>query len=329
MKQSGAAITWDNWERPLTVPVPGIPPALALLPGAKCTRCKAQAVVRLVSHNSRFCPACFDRFFLSSVSMALRIIPLPKDETIAVAVSGGKDSLTVWDALRRLEYPTLGIHLDLGIDMFSQYSREAAAAFAEERGLELRVIRLKDVFGAGLPGILRKNRKDPCSVCGTVKRHYLNLLCVEAGTATVVTGHNLDDEAGRLLGNLVRHRERYIEKFHPFLPSAMPGQAARAKPLYRVDEGEIRTYAALHNIRPAAVNVCPFAKGATSTYFKEALELLEQRMPGTKRDLVYGRLKGKKPPEGEAFLPCSRCGQPTFAGVCAVCQLKDRVFSTD
>ena len=62
---------------------------------------------------------CFEKFFLNGVAKGLKMVGFPPDTPLVVAVSGGKDSLAVWDALARLGYQTLGLHLDLGLGEFS------------------------------------------------------------------------------------------------------------------------------------------------------------------------------------------------------------------
>ncbi len=297
----------------------------------KCTRCRGEAVVRLPSHNAKFCAECFDLFFLSSVRRGLKKLDPPPHRPIAVAVSGGKDSLAAWDVLHRLGYETVGLHLDLGVEGFSEASAATVAAFARPRGLDWRVYELEALFGYRLPDLDRRTRLDTCAVCGALKRGWLNRLAVEEGFTVLATGHHLDDEAGRLLGNLVRHRRQYLAKFYPYLPSTHPKLAARIKPLYRVDETEIKTYVALRGIEPVQGPGCPFQKGATSHYFKAALEFLEEKMPGTKRDFLFTYLKRQKPPleAEEGFMTCAVCGQPTYGELCAVCRLKERLSAQE
>jgi len=291
----------------------------------KCTRCKAEAHIRLPSHNAKFCGDCFDLFFLSAVRKALKLFWTERPGRIAVAVSGGKDSLAAWDALNRLGYQTLGLHLDLGVKGFSQASREAVEVFAAERGLDCRIRSLAELWGRSLPEVQRRTRREICSICGQLKRSFLNRLAVEEGCAWLATGHHLDDEAGRLLGNLVRHRQDYLDKFYPCLPAAHPRQASRIKPLYRLDAGEIRTYVAERGIRPLTGITCPFNKGATSHYFQQALQFLEEKMPGTKRDFLYVYLQDRQPPREESFGTCAVCGQPTWGQLCSVCRLRQRL----
>ncbi len=293
--------------------------------GMKCTACKAPAEIRLPSHNAKFCDPCFEKFFLNGVAKGLKTVGFPTDSAIAVAVSGGKDSLAVWDALNQVGIKTLGLHIYLGMGEFSDISASAVEKFARDRGFDYKIHHLDTIFGHPLTEIARSTRLPTCSVCGTLKRSYINSLTVEAGFNAVATGHHLDDESGRLVGNLIRHKTQYLDKFYPYLPSVHPAQAARIKPLFRLDQHEIRAYCRIRGIEPAGGDGCPFSKGATSHYFQEAMEFLEEKMPGTKRDFLFTYLKSKEPPREESFGTCLSCGQPTYGERCGVCRLKERM----
>jgi len=292
---------------------------------AKCSRCRGRAEIALPSHHARFCPDCFDTFFQNAVARALKKLKLPQDRELMVAVSGGKDSLATWDILHRLGYPTKGLHLNLGIDQFSGPSREAVERFAQPRGLPWSEYSLQEEFGFSLPEVQTRFRRKICSVCGRLKRQLFNKLTVKEGFDILVTGHNLDDEAGRLLGNLVGNRQEFVHKQHPFLPSPHPLIPAKLKPLYRVEIKEILIYCELRGIEPAEAS-CHFSKGATSHSFKDALDLLEQRMPGTKRSFLFSYLEGKTPPHSEGdFGTCAHCGQPAWYDICGLCSLKRQI----
>jgi uncharacterized protein (TIGR00269 family) len=175
--------------------------------------------------------------------------------------------------------------------------------------------------GYSLPEIRRRTRRKICSVCGTLKRQLLNRLTLAAGSSVLCVGHNLDDEAGRLLGNLVRHRTQYLDKQQPFLPSTHPRLPAKGKPLYRLDAAEIRTYCQLTGIYPVSAD-CPLARGATSHAFQDALRFLEQQMPGTKRDFLFTFLRNHPAPAApSSFGTCRTCGEPTYQELCGVCHL--------
>ena len=293
--------------------------------GAKCTRCRARATIRLPQHHAIFCVDCFHFYFKNAVKRAMKHFRLPPGAPILVAVSGGKDSLALWHVLHDLGYATHGLHLSLGIEDFSKVSLAAVEAFALERGLPYAHYSLEEILGHDLYELRKYARRDMCSVCGLLKRQLLNRLTIREGFACLAVGHNLDDEAGRLLGNLVRHRVQYLGKQHPFLPSTHPGLPAKLKPLYRLEASEILRYCELNGIKPVTLK-CPLSRGATSHFFKEALDLLETKMPGTKRDFLFTYLDRNKPqPEHQAFVSCTQCGEPAYADLCSICSLLEKV----
>jgi len=299
--------------------------SFALFPeGAKCTRCKNPPSIRLRSHHAIFCPDCFLHYFQTAVKRAMRKFRFSREEPVLVAVSGGKDSLALWDVLHELGYATKGLHISLGIEDFSAASVDSIRRFAEPRKLKWSSYSLEESLGFSLPEIRKRTRRKICSVCGTIKRQMINRLTIQEGFGKIAMGHNLDDEAGRLLGNIVRHRSDYFEKQYPYLPSSHPRLPAKLKPLYRLEAHEIRTYCKLKDIIPLD-RKCEFARGATSHSFKQALDFLEDKMPGTKRDFLFTYLSNRNPPQCQTpYSICEACGEPCFGDICSVCNLLDR-----
>ena len=75
----------------------------------KCKICKATAVVALRSHNAAFCPDCYLKFFARQVEKGIEGQKLfTRDERILVALSGGKDSLSLMLELSRQGYDVTG-----------------------------------------------------------------------------------------------------------------------------------------------------------------------------------------------------------------------------
>src|SRR5437879_12170802 len=86
----------------------------------KCRKCGAPAVLELRRHNAAFCAPDFLEFFRNQVREAIRKHRMfTKDEQVLVAVSGGKDSLALWDVLIDEGYRTTGLYLDLAIVDYS------------------------------------------------------------------------------------------------------------------------------------------------------------------------------------------------------------------
>lgn len=302
----------------------------------RCKRCrKAEAAVDLPSHNSAFCPDCFFVFFRRQVEEGIRRFRmLSADDRVLVCISGGKDSLVLWDILIDLGYRTEGLHIDLGIDGYSDRSREKVMAYAAARGKEPIVADLR-AEGVPIPEASRRARKEECAVCGTVKRYFFNRVAAEKGFTAVATGHNLDDEAARLLGNLLHWQEEHLSRQNPLLPDVEGGLVRKVKPLWRVSEMETAAYGFLKGI-DYVTEECPMSLDATSLVYKEALTLIEEEMPGTRRKFYQGFLdrSGEFAPrpdprraagEGAPPVRCASCGAPTYAEVCGFCRLKQQV----
>jgi len=251
-----------------------------------------------------------------------------RDETIMVAVSGGKDSLALWDVLIEDGYRTTGLYLDLGIFEYSAESRNKCEAFAARRGQALLVERVADAVGAPIPEVQKVTRRPTCSACGLSKRYLMNKAALEHGYPVVATGHNLDDEAATLFGSVLHWQTDALSRQSPALASTHPRLVRRVKPLYRLSELETAAYAFLRGI-DYIVDECPFARGATSLEHKDLLNRLEEASPGAKHNFLFGFLdKARAAFERQEALDlraCASCGQVTTGEICAFCKLADQV----
>ncbi len=296
----------------------------------KCRVCRGPAVIDLKRHNANFCHEHFVAHCEEQVRRAIHHFSmLAPGERVLVAVSGGKDSLAAWDILTRLGYPAEGLYLGLGIDAYSDDSLAAARAYAEPRGLTLHVVDLAETHGFTVPGAAAVTRRSPCGACGLAKRHEFNRVARDLGFAVVATGHNLDDEAAVLLGNTLRWETDYLARQHPALPAGR-GFARKIKPLYRLGEREMAAYCVLEKI-DYQVDECPMAAGNRHLGYKETLNELERRSPGSKAAFLFGFLDRMLPlldpaahAEAADVHPCTECGEPTTGDVCAFCRLRER-----
>lgn len=157
-----------------------------------------------------------------------------------------------------------------------------------------------------------------------MKRYWLNRLTRQLGFQVVATGHHLDDETGRLLGNMIRGHSHHLDRQWPMLPAASH-LARRIKPLCRLSGLEIRAYVQALDLKPLQAK-CVKARGATLPHYQEAMTLLEQKMPGTKLNFYLGFLKSKGGPPALEEQPyvCRSCGLPAQAAVCAGCNLLEQ-----
>jgi uncharacterized protein (TIGR00269 family) len=295
----------------------------------RCRTCGGQAVLELRRHNVAFCADDFQEFFRKQVREAVRKHRMfTHEEPILVAVSGGKDSLALWDVLIGEGYRTTGLYLDLGIGDYSAESRARCEAFAGARSARLLITRVADEVGAPVPVIKDVTRRPPCSGCGLSKRYLMNRVALDHGFPVVATGHNLDDEAATLFGSVMHWQTDALPRQSPALASTHPKLVRRVKPLYRLSERETAAYAFLRGI-DYIVDECPFAAGATSIRYKEILSQLEETSPGAKHNFLFGFLDKARPAferaEAVELQECTRCGQVTTGTVCAFCKLAEQV----
>jgi uncharacterized protein (TIGR00269 family) len=258
------------------------------------------------------------------------------EEKILVAVSGGKDSLSLWDILTRLGYQADGLYIGLGIDGGIGYSAESqrlTEKFAAAHGLKLHVVDVQKEYGQPIPmlaEITNRGKGKPCSVCGLTKRHVMNRIARDLGYDVLATGHNLDDEAAVLFGNTLNWSVEYLLRQGPVLP-ASPGLARKVKPLCRFYEREMTAYALLRGIE-YIYEECPFAEGSTSIYYKELLNQLETERPGAKLTFYLRFLEARRAglfvdrqQAQQSLHACPNCGQPTSApGLCSFCRMMDK-----
>ncbi|MFC0081362.1 ATP-binding protein [Aciditerrimonas ferrireducens] len=311
----------------------------------RCVRCRQPAVVELPGQRTAFCPPCYLHHVRQKVARTMAEgHMLRRGERAVVAVSGGKDSLCLWDVLATaaeadatdeapplLEAPPAGVYLDLGIGEYSARSRETVERFAEARGLPLHVVAVAEELGAGIPEAARSGARSACGVCGLSKRHLLNRFALAEGYDVVLTGHNLDDEAAVLLGNVLQWDLEQLRRQRPVL-EGRPGLVRRAKPLVRTTEWETAAYCVVAGI-DYVVEECPMAEGNRHLVYKDLLARLEDRAPGIRSAFHRGFLRRLQPlledQLGEQSLaglqPCARCGAPTTGEVCAFCRVAERL----
>jgi uncharacterized protein (TIGR00269 family) len=308
----------------------------------KCRKCGGKAVINLMQHHMGLCKEDYLAWVPEQVEKVIQKYRMfGKDARILVAVSGGKDSLALWDILTRLGYRADGLYIGLGIDGGVNYSAESqrlTEQFAAQHGLKLHVESVPETYGASIPQIAARTHRGqgaPCSVCGLSKRHIMNRLAQEGSYDVLATGHNLDDEAAVLFGNTLRWAGGYLVRQGPVLEADKPGLARKVKPLCRMYERDMAAYALLRGIE-YIYEECPHAVGATSIEHKELLNQLEATHPGIKLQFYSLFLQAKKDglftpqaqsdPDAADLHACPTCGQPTSAmGECAFCKMMKKV----
>ena len=295
----------------------------------RCIRCKAPANVEVRRHRSAFCAGCYPDWFRKQVQRAIESEAMfGREDRVLVAISGGKDSLALWHTLVELGYRADGMYIRLGIGNYSQHSQSASERFAAKHGLTLHQVDLKEEYGFVVPQLRNQREGKPCAACGTVKRYHFNKVAVDLGYDVVATGHNLDDEAATLFGNVIHWQTDFLGRQGPVLDSTHPKLARKVKPLFRLAERDTAAYAVIERI-DYILEECPMAVGAKSLEYKDLLNSLEERQPGLKQRFLVGFLRGGRKALATRTDPvqireCRECGQPTTGEVCSYCRMRER-----
>jgi uncharacterized protein (TIGR00269 family) len=302
----------------------------------KCRVCRGPAVIDVRRANANFCPEHFVDFTRRQVTKAIEEFEmLSPGDRVLVAVSGGKDSLALWDLLLDLGFEADGLYIGLGIGEYSDVSGDHTRAFAATRGARLIEIDLRRDHGYDIPTAAKATRRVPCSACGLSKRHLFDKAAIDGGYDVVATGHNLDDEAAVLFGNTLRWDADYLGRQLPVLP-ARRGFPRKVKPLVRLGEREMAAYCVVRGI-DYLVDECPMAAGNRHLRYKEALNTIEAGSPGAKHSFYFNflahaaeRFRADTAAETEGGLaPCDRCGSPTTGTTCAFCLLVDKAAAAE
>lgn len=302
----------------------------------RCRRCGKKACINMRQHKLALCKTHFLDWVPEQVERSIRRYHMfTREDRLLVAVSGGKDSLSLWDILLRIGYPADGIYIGLGIDggvNYSMNSLEYARSFAQERGLLLHTVDIHAEYGETIPELAMRTHRGhykPCSVCGLAKRHVMNRIARQKNYTALLTGHNLDDEAAILFGNTLSWSGPYLVHQAPVLEADKPGLVRKVKPLCRIYEREMATYALLRGIQYIHEE-CPFALNSTSIYHKQLLNILESDRPGAKLNFYLSFLRARSDglfspsadEHAEHLHTCPECGQPTSApGFCVFCRM--------
>jgi len=225
--------------------------------------------------------------------------------------------------------------IGLGIGGYSSRSTEFARQFAESRSLHLHEYDLADKHGFTVPSATAATKRVPCSACGLSKRHVFDAVALSEGYDVVVTGHNLDDEAAVLFGNVARWQNDYLARQFPVLPAAN-GFPRKAKPLVRLSERDMAAYCVLRDI-DYIVEECPMAAGNKHLEYKELLNTMEVASPGAKHSFYFGFLERaaslfraqEQEDKVSSLTTCTRCGSPASGEICSFCRLVEHAVPVE
>ncbi len=299
----------------------------------RCSACSRDAVIFIPYSGRYLCERHFMEFFEKRVRAEFRKqADIRKGSKIAVAVSGGKDSVTTMHLTAEIMLPrgveVEAISVDEGVPGYRELSIEKAKKEAEKARITHHIASFKDMFGVTTTEIAMMEReKSPCSYCGVLRRQALNLKAKEIGADFLATGLNLDDTAQSILMNFTKGDVERLARLGPH-KQVQPGLIPRIQPLRSIPEREIFLYASLRGFS-FHESRCPHAGEALRNEYRAIINDLEERHPGTRHSIINS-YDAIKPALEMTFKPaklnrCERCGEPTPGRLCMACRMLEEI----
>jgi len=300
----------------------------------KCSFCGRAAITRRPYEGTALCKTCFLGDIEERVRRTISKYDMLRfDDHLAVAVSGGKDSLTMLRILRKIErkFPKAkltAVTVDEGIRGYRAEAIRLAKKYCDELGVEHIVVSFQKLFGTTLDRLIRSKKElSPCSYCGVLRRRAIHVGARRARANKIATAHNLDDEVQTVLLNIFHGDAKRIARVEPVLVDPANRFLERIKPMCEIPEKEIALYAYLTGIKFQSCP-CPYLETALRNDIREMLNRIEQKHPGTKftafrsMERIRDYLKASMPPI--ELKNCSKCGEPTTQDICEVCKTLDQ-----
>lgn len=302
-----------------------------------CSKCGSEAVIHREYEGRSLCEEHFSRSINKKVKQTIREGDLVESgDTIAVGLSGGKDSAVLLEQLvdifgDRPDIDIVGVSVHEGIDEYRDESIGAARELCDRLGVKLEVGRYDDYYDLEMDEVAGAGERGNCTYCGIFRRDLLNRLAREVDADKIAIGHNLDDEAQAIMMNYVRGDTRRLARVGSRTDQVSHDKfVPRIKPLLECMEREIALYSELHDL--GVIDRCPHVQESTlRPMVKSFLNKLEGQMPGVKHSIVsQGHDLSQLVEEEFEFnsseiQECRNCGEPCSSEICRKCQLLDDI----
>ena len=206
-------------------------------------------------------------------------------DKIAVALSGGKDSITMLMGFKNLQrfYPKkfeiIAVSINPGFkgcdeDLLRNICDKLEVPLIIENGHQQEI-----VFEI-------RNEKNPCSLCANIRRGMLNSIAIRENCNKIAVGHNEDDVLETFLMNLF-----YAGSINTFAPMSYMDRSkiTLIRPLIYAPEKDIRSFIKRNNIE-VMPKACPMDGNSTRETMKNFLFEMQKDIPHIRANL-YGAIK--------------------------------------
>lgn len=292
-----------------------------------CNKCKNGAVFFRKYSGEGLCSSCFsDSIVRKTEKTILKHNMIQENDIVGVAVSGGKDSLSLLHVLKKLSesrnFRIIAITVDEGIPNYRDEALEIVRNFCNNLGVECRSYAYKELFDLTLDESLnlRENEKiTSCSICGILRRRAIDFGASDLDVDVIATGHNLDDVLQTFVINVLSGDTNRIGWMEPIKPN----EIRKIKPFCEIYENEIAFYAFTNEL-PFQSEQCPHMNEGIRTEIREFLNSLENRHSGIKNSMYSSIMRlaqTVKNSNYKQWRACQKCGNQCTGDVCSVCTI--------
>jgi len=211
---------------------------------------------------------------------------IQEGDKILVAVSGGKDSLTMLQILKDrmsfvpIKYELLAVHVDMG---YPCQHPKILAEYFKKMGVKYYIPKIDILKG--------KTRKDiSCFWCSWNRRKALFETADKLGCTKVALGHHMDDVAETMLLNLFFHGE--ISSMSP-KQELFKGKIFIIRPLAYVEEKLIEKFAKTLDF-PHHKCACPNSFTSSRTKMTDLINIIEKICPDVRKNIFRSGQRIKK-----------------------------------
>jgi len=293
-----------------------------------CDRCENTAVFSRKYSGESLCSSCFSDSIVQKTARTIsKYNMIQNGDVVGVAVSGGKDSLSLLRVLKKMSeshnFKMIAITVDEGIPGYRDEALEIVRNFCNDLGVEYRSYAYKDLFDLTLEESLeiRESEKiSSCSICGILRRRAIDFGAIDLNVDVIATGHNLDDVLQTFIINVLSGDTNKIGWMGP---ATSANKIRKIKPFCEIYENEIVFYAFTNEI-PFQVEQCPHMNEGIRTEIREFLNSLENHRSGIKNSM-YGSIMKLiqivKDTNYKQRRVCQKCGNQCTGEICSVCTM--------
>ena len=292
----------------------------------KCDRCENTVAYSRKYSGENLCSSCFSRSIVHKTTKTMSKYNMIKPgDVVGVAVSGGKDSLSLLQVLKEISldhhFTLKAITVDEGIPGYRDEALKIVEEFCKKINVEHKVYPYSSLFGTTLEQTLelRSGEKtSSCSICGILRRRAIDFGAIDLQVDVIATGHNLDDMLQTFIINIISGDTKKIGWMDP---DTSENKIRKIKPFCEIYENEIVFYAFTNEI-PFQSEECPHMNEGIRTEIRNFLNSLEKTHSGIKNNMYKSILKISstlKESNNSEWKTCSKCGNECTGDTCSLC----------